>query len=106
GVNVFETGTLSGTVTDLDGSFSLDAEMGSTLVFSYIGMKSKEVVVESAFMRIEMEDEASSLDEVVVVGYGVQKRRDVTGAVVSIGEKTFENRPAPNIIQSLQGTVA
>lgn len=106
GVNVFEASTLSGTTTDIDGSFSLDTEIGSILVFSYIGMQNKEVVVESEFMRIQLEDGASSLDEVVVVGYGVQKRRDVTGAVVSIGEKTFENRPAPNIIQSLQGTVA
>lgn len=106
GVNVLEANTANGTITDIDGSYSITVNIGSTLVFSYIGMKSKEVVVTSEKTDIQMESAASSLDEIVVVGYGVQKRRDVTGAVVSIGEKVFENRPAPNLVQSLQGTVA
>ncbi len=107
GVNiVLSSDPSSGTITDADGSFNLNAEAGSVLVFSFIGMKEKEVVASNSFMTIQMENLASSLDEIVVVGYGVQKRRDVTGAVVSIGEKVFENRPAPSIVQSLQGTVA
>lgn len=106
GVSVYEPVSAKGTITDVDGNFSIEVEMGSTLVFSYIGMEDIEVIVDSERLNIQMQDMASSLDEVVVVGYGVQKRRDVTGAVVSIGEEVFENRPAPNVIQSLQGTVA
>jgi outer membrane receptor protein involved in Fe transport len=70
-------------------------------------MKTKEVEVYfQKDRRADGKRGTSSLDEIVVVGYGVQKRRDVTGAVVSISEKVFENRPAPNLVQSLQGTVA
>lgn len=106
GVNVLQSNTANGTITGVDGSYSINVEMGSTLLFTYIGMRNKEVVVTSERVDVQLVSDASTLDEIVVVGYGVQKRRDVTGAVVSIGEEVFENRPAPNVIQSLQGTVA
>ena len=106
GASVFNPETSQGVLTSVDGTFEINGKLGQTLLISYLGMKEKEVVVNSSLMTITLEDEASALDEVVVVGYGVQKRRDVTGAVVSINEKVFENRPAPNLAQSLQGTVA
>jgi TonB-linked SusC/RagA family outer membrane protein len=106
GVSVVDSATSNGTVTDIDGNYSLETYSGNTLVFSYIGMLSKSMVVFQEKLDVILENSAVALEDVVVVGYGVQKKRDVTGAVASITEKTFENRPAPNLIQSLQGTVA
>ena len=72
GVNVMIKSTNSGTVTDLDGKFSLKGENGQTLVFSYVGMLNKEIVYKGKPLRIVMEDDSKALDEVVVVGYGTQ----------------------------------
>lgn len=106
GVAVFNTKTSQGTITDIDGMYEMQAETGTKLLFSYIGKEDMELAVTGNRMDIVMTDSGLTLEEVIVVGYGVQKKRDVTGAVASINEKTLENRPSPNVIQSLQGTVA
>jgi len=106
GANVYNNNTSKGTVTGMNGDFSIEGARGDLLIISYLGMKELEITVTNELMTIALEDEAAALEELVVVGYGVQKRRDVTGAVASVNEKVFENRPAPNVLQSLQGTVA
>jgi len=73
-----------GTVTDLDGNFSIAASRGQTLVFSYVGFISQEVKVTKSVFNIEMKEDAELLDEVVVIGYGTMKRSDLTGSVVSV----------------------
>lgn len=73
-----------GTVTDLDGNFSIAASKGQTLVFSYVGFISQEVKVTKPVLNIEMKEDAELLDEVVVIGYGTMKRSDLTGSVVSV----------------------
>ena len=89
GASILERGTTNGTTTDFDGKFSLDVRQGATLVVSYIGYKTQEVRVGSqSMLRIVMEEDAAGLDEVVVMGYGVQKKKLVTGATVHVtGEK-------------------
>lgn len=85
GVNVLVKGTSTGVITDLDGNFSLKGKKGSTLVFSYVGMISQEVVFNGTPLSIVMIDNAQALDEVVVVGYGTMRKKDLTGSVVQIG---------------------
>ena len=108
GVSVVIKGTTTGVVTDADGNFYLtNIPENATLQFSFVGMKMSEVKFNGqATINITMAEENIGLDEVVVVGYGVQKKSDLTGAVASFNSKTLEERPQANIIQSLQGTVA
>lgn len=83
-------GTSNGTVTDLDGKFSLSAEMGNMLQISYVGYISQEIKVESnKLLRIIMEEDTKKLEEVVVVGYGTQKKVNLTGAVSAVQLKTW-----------------
>lgn len=107
GVDVMKKGSAIGTITGGDGSFSINAGAGDTLVFSFIGYKTVEHVVAGLTgIVITMHVDQNLLDEVVVVGYGVQKKSDVTGAISSINSKKLEEHPQVNVIQSLQGTVA
>lgn len=103
GVNVLVKGTTNGTITDFDGNFTIpDVPAGSTLVVSYIGYLTKEVKAGSNLI-IVLEEDNKTLDEVVVIGYGTVKRRDLTGAVASVtGEKLAAN-PVANVAQALQG---
>ena len=96
--------TSNGTITDIDGKFSLSVPANSTLVFSYVGMTSQEIPLKGKTkVDIVMEDDAQALEEVVVIGYGTVKRRDLTGAVASVtGEKLAAN-PVANVAQALQG---
>lgn len=105
GVTVVVKGTTNGTVTDLNGNFSLSNVMPNTiLVFSFIGMASKEVgVVNQTTIHIVLEDEMLGLDEVVVVGYGTQKKSDLTGSVASFNADDITKMPQVDITQSLQG---
>ncbi len=106
GVNVVEKGTTNGTVTDLDGRFSLNTPVGSTLVFSYIGYSTFETVWNGTQnIQISMSEDSGLLDELVVVGYGVQKRSDLTGTVASISKDRLENVPNLNIAQAIQGGI-
>lgn len=85
GASVLVKGTGNGTVTDLDGNFSLDVSPNQTLVISYIGYKPQEIAVgNQSTISVTLEEENASLNEVVVVGYGVQKKKLVTGATVEV----------------------
>lgn len=94
-----------GTATDLDGCFSLNVKEGDILVFSYIGCATKELPAATG-MKVVLEDDSSNLDEVVVIGYGAVKRKDLTTAVSTIGEKDIDNRPIISAAQALQGKAA
>ncbi|WP_226789247.1 SusC/RagA family TonB-linked outer membrane protein [Polaribacter reichenbachii] len=106
GVNVLIKGTQSGTITDFDGLYKLKVAKSDILVFSYIGYATKEVAVsDQTTINVKLESDATSLDEIVVVGYGTQKKIDVTGAVTRANIEDFRDAPNANIGQSLQGTV-
>ncbi|GAA4825093.1 TonB-dependent receptor [Algivirga pacifica] len=107
GVNVSVKGTTKGTVTDMDGKFSLYVDKGVTLVVSYIGYKTKEVTVENqSNLALTLEVNPAQLSEVVVVGYGTQKRKDLTGAVSSIDGGALQDMSVPRIEQALAGRAA
>lgn len=106
GANVSIKGASGGTITDIDGNFSLKTSLNATLVVSYIGYKTQEVALNGrTTIVIVLKEDAQTLDEVVVVGYGTMKKSDLTGAVMSANIKDFEKSPNVNIVQSLQGTV-
>lgn len=103
GVNVVIKGTTNGTVTDFDGNFSLMADNGSTILFSFLGFESQEVVFNGQVVKVVLKEEASDLDEVVVVGYGVQKKKLVTGATVQVKGDDIQKLNTNNALQALQG---
>ncbi|WP_163379851.1 SusC/RagA family TonB-linked outer membrane protein [Cyclobacterium sp. SYSU L10401] len=107
GATVSVQGTSTGTVTDLDGSYSLTVPDDAVLVFSYIGYDSQTVTVgNQTTINITMSMDESSLEEVVVVGYGTQKRSDLTGAVSSVKSEQLTAYPAIDAVQALQGRAA
>jgi len=106
GVNILVKGEDVGTATDFDGKFSLEVEEDATLVFSYIGYNEKEVKVRDARGDIYLETDAKQLEEVVVVGYGTQKRSDLTGALSSVSAEEIKALPATGLDQALQGRAA
>ena len=107
GVNVKVKSSSQSTTTDFDGSFKLLAvPKGTIIVFSYIGFKTQEVAVSGTKITVKMSDDARSLDEVVVIGYGSQKKREVTGAVSVVDSKTLEILKPIKVEQALQGTVS
>lgn len=106
GATVRIKGSNQGVVTDLDGHFSIEAAKGKTLVVSYVGYKTKEVQITSSDVRIIMDEDSSLLDEVIVVGYGVQKKAVMTGSVAVVGSEAFQNKGAISTpAQALQGQV-
>ena len=105
GVTVLEQGTTNGTITDLDGKFSLNVSSGSTLVFSFMGYETQTATA-SSNMNIVLEEDTKALEEVVVVGYGTQRKEAVTGSVVSMKGDFVREMPGSNITQSLQGRIA
>ena len=104
GVTVRAAGNSMGTVTDLDGNFSINVAPGTQLTFSYTGFKSHTAKAQSG-MRITLQSDINDLNEVVVVGYGTQKKANLTGAVASVSGSVLENRPISNLGQGLQGVV-
>lgn len=108
GVTILIKGTTTGTITDVDGNFSITVpNESSVLVFSLIGMKTQEVKVGTRTnISIQLADEVIGIDEVVVVGYGVENRRDVTGAVASVTSESFEKQPVQSIQKIMQGRAA
>ena len=107
GVNVLIKGTQKGVSTDLDGKFSISAPDGATLVISYLGFSTKEVKVSGASSyNIALESENAALQEVVVVGYGTKKKKDLTGSIVSIDAEDITSRPVQNAMQAMQGKAA
>lgn len=107
GANIIEAGTTNGTVTDVDGGFSLSVEDNATIHISYIGYLEQDINTsgKSAF-NITLLEDTKALEEVVVVGYGVQKKVNLSGSVAAADTKKLEGRPASNIGQALQGAVA
>lgn len=105
GVSVLEKGTTNGCITDLDGNFSLNVQNGATLVFSYIGYVTQEVKATSK-MAVILKEDSQTLDEVVVVGYGVQKKSSLTGAVSQVKAEDMEARTITRPEQALQGKTA
>ncbi len=104
GVTVTVEGTTIGTVTDLDGRYELRVPEGSTLVFSFIGMITQEVEVgDQEVINVEMEADIATLEETVVVGYGVQQRRDVSGSISSVSGDAIRTIPIQSFDQALQG---
>jgi TonB-dependent starch-binding outer membrane protein SusC len=106
GVNVLLKGTNKGTITDSDGAFALDATQG-TLVFSFIGYKPMEVAIDGrSTVDVSMEEDVTTLEQVVVVGYGTQRRKDITTAVVTVDESSIADRPMVSAAEALQGKAA
>ena len=105
GANVVEKGTSNGTITDFDGKFSITVTRNATLVISYVGMKDKEVRA-AKNMIVNLTENTEVLDELVVVGYGTQKKANLTGAVSSVDvTKTLESQSQANVGKALQGAV-
>lgn len=105
GASIVVKGTTVGTITDTDGNFTLtNVPDDATLVFSFVGMKTAEIqVAGQVTFNVVLQEEALGLDEVVVVGYGTQKKVNITGSVAAIGSEALENRPVTNISSALQG---
>ena len=108
GVNIQEKGTKKGVATDFDGKYTITVEKNATLVFMYLGYKTKEVIVgESRILNITLIEDLQVLDEIVVIGYGSVNKRDLTGSVGNIkAAKILEGNPSPSINQALQGRLA
>lgn len=103
GASVIIKGTTTGTSTDFDGNYTIKADDASTLVFSYVGYASQEVVVgNQATINVELLAD-NSLDEVVVIGYGTQRKSDLTGSVSSVSSEDLTALPVPRVDQALQG---
>lgn len=105
GASVKIKGTGTGTVTDLNGAFKLDAPAGSTLEITYVGYTPQTVKAGSAPVKVVLKEEVSVMDEVVVIGYGVMKKRDLTGSVASVKAEDIVRSPAGNAMEALQGQV-
>ena len=105
GVNVLEKGTTNGIITDIDGKFALNVAQGKTLVFSYVGYQTQEVVVKGRTMKVVMKDDTELLDEVVVVGYGSMQRKDVTSSITSVKADDLNVGVYTDPAQMLQGKV-
>ena len=108
GVSVVVKGTTSGTITDFDGNYSLmNVPENATLQFSFVGMKSQEVAVDGkTTINVILEDETIGLDEVVAVGYGVQKKSNLTGAISQVKASDLENRSISSVNTGIQGKTA
>ena len=104
GVSVIAKGTSQGVTTDLDGNYKITVKIGSTLLFSYVGFKSTErKVAKGGKLDVVLEDNTTDLDDVVVVGYGVQKKSEVTGAISQVKAEDLQDRTATSIQSALQG---
>lgn len=107
GANVMVKGTTNGTITDMDGKFTLDVDKGATLIVSYIGFTSQEIKVgNQTKLSIELKEDSQALDELVVVGYGTMKKADLTGSVATVDSEVLEDRPITNLGSGLQGAIA
>ena len=107
GANILEKGTTNGVITDIDGNFALDVQPGATLVVSFIGYISQEIVITNqTTLNITLKEDTEMLDEVVVVGYGTMKKSDLSGASVSMSEDQLKGSIITNLDQSLQGRAA
>ncbi|WP_232735188.1 TonB-dependent receptor [Flavobacterium sp. 5] len=108
GCTIQEKGTKNAASTDFDGKYFIDVtSKQSILVFSFLGFKSQEIAIgDRSKINVSLVEESNILNEIVVVGYGVQKKTNVTGAIATVSGKVLENRPVQNAVQGLQGMVA
>ena len=107
GVNILIQGTLSGAQTDFDGNYTINIDEGAILEFSYISMLTQTIAVENkTVINIIMQQDSSSLDEVLVTGYGIQTKESLTGSVGLVTSKTLEQAPTSTFEQSLRGSMA
>ena len=107
GVSVLIKGTNKGVATDFDGNFSIDVEDGEILVFSYIGYKTTELTYTGqSSIKLTLKVDATKIDEVIVIGYGTQKVRDITGSVSQISSDAIEDRPVLQITDAMAGKAA
>ena len=107
GVTVVENGASVGAITDLDGKFTLDAPANATLTFSYVGYLTQNVKLNGKNnVNVVLKEDNALLDEVVVVGYGIQRKSDVTGALTRVNEEQLNSRPVSNAFEALQGKAA
>ena len=106
GVNIMVKGTAQGTVTNQSGEYEIQvSEEDAILVFSYVGYKERELPVGSSPMNVELVPDVKAMDEVVVVGYGTQKKSDITGSVASLSSERLDQVPNVDVSQALQGAV-
>ncbi|MGE5943937.1 MAG: SusC/RagA family TonB-linked outer membrane protein, partial [Flavobacteriales bacterium] len=104
--NVIVKGTTRGVSTDFDGNYTIEVKTGDVLEFSYIGLKTQSITVGTqTVINVDLEVDAQSLNEVVVVGYGTQRKVDLTGAISTVKAEDIEKTPNSNVMQSLQGKV-
>jgi TonB-linked SusC/RagA family outer membrane protein len=108
GVSILIKGTTSGTITDVNGKFTLPpvSSNNPTFVFSYIGYDAQEVSYKGQILRVQMVENAKSLEEVVVVGYGTQRKKDLTGSVAIVKSSDIKSLPVPSVSDALQGRAA
>ncbi|MEO5789300.1 TonB-dependent receptor [Gelidibacter sp.] len=105
GVNITQKGTSKGVVSDLDGNYSIEVNADGTLQFSYVGYATQSIAVNGkATINVALIEQNEGLDEVVIVGYGTQKKGNLTGAISTIDAEVLENRPVSNVMQAIQGS--
>lgn len=106
GATVLEKGTTNGVITDFDGHYELHVKKGATLVFSYVGYVTQEIKVDKSPLNVTLKEDSKTLEEVVVVGYGVQKKSSLTGAVSQVKSEDMQARTIVSAEQALQGKTA
>lgn len=107
GASVMEKGATNGTITGMDGDFSLNMSPNGTLVVSFVGYKTQEIQMKGQKqLQVVLSEDTEMLDEVVVIGYGTMKKSDLTGAVSSIGNKDIKDSPVSNLGQAIQGKIS
>lgn len=105
GVNITEKGTSKGVVSDFDGNYSIDVSAGGSLQFSYVGFATQVISVSGQLIiNVAMVEQSEGLNEVIVVGYGTQKKGNLTGAISTIDAEVLEDRPVSNVMQAIQGS--
>jgi len=106
GVNIVVTGTTTGTITDIDGNYTLEVPDGQSLTFSYLGYESQTITPTSGTVNVTLAVETEQLEEFVAVGYGTMRKSDVTGAISSVKGDQLQKTPAASVDQALQGRAA
>ncbi|MCG9970596.1 SusC/RagA family TonB-linked outer membrane protein [Christiangramia crocea] len=106
GATVMEEGTSNGVVTDFDGNFQIEASPEAQISISFVGFKTKTIAATTGFVEVSLEPDAAALDEVVVIGYGQSKQRDLTGSISAIDLDDVQSQPSSNIGDAIQGRAA
>ena len=101
GVSIFVEGTSKGTISDINGKYSIEVKKGSKLVFSYVGYRTEELIANAPVLNVKMKADAIQLEEAIVVGYAKQKKATLTGAVSSVSSETITNRSVASLSTAL-----